>query len=560
MNPDDQHAGRLRSIEPRDTPMDVDDGPNMGFRVGIIVVAYNAERTIHAVLDRIPDTFWDRCAGVWLSDDGSRDATHRMACEWRLLHPERPLSIVRQPMNLGYGGNQKAGYHWAIDNDLDCVVLLHGDGQYAPELIEKIIAPIEHGEADAVLGSRMSVRGGALRGGMPIYKYVGNRILTTFQNWVTGAGLSEWHSGYRAYAVGILKRITFDGNSDGFDFDTEILLQLLSAGGHIGEVPIPTYYGDEVSYVNGMSYAKDIVVDSLAWRLQQKGFGSGHLASVGPDYAMRDADTSSHQAILSRVAEMAPSRILDVGCAAGWTAEALAASGNTVVGVDRHEHDGVAERMSLFIQADLEDGLPPQVGTGYDVVVVADILEHLAAPERLLSELQGVLVSGGFMLVSVPNVGHWYPRIRGFLGTFDYDQRGILDRTHLRFYNRRSFRRLLRTAGYHLRSEMPLGFPTEALGAAVGPDAHMTVRLVHAVEKVGLKVAPTLVAYQFLCEVVPPVRSEVVTGISAPAPVAPSALPEPAIGAPSPVAHDGEREDRRQRNEGDGRPELEVRG
>jgi SAM-dependent methyltransferase len=495
-------TSRGNGIPPRHEP---------GFRVGIILVAYNAEATIHAVLDRIPETFWNRCAGVWLSDDGSGDATYNMAWDWRLLHPQLPLTLVRQPVNLGYGGNQKAGYHWAIDNDLDCVVLLHGDGQYAPEIIEDIIAPIERGEAMAVLGSRMLTKGGARRGGMPLYKYVGNRILTTFQNWITGIQLAEWHSGYRAYAVDVLKKIDFNGNSDGFDFDTEILLQVLSAGGQIGEVPIPTYYGDEVSYVNGMKYAKDVVIDSIAWRLQQKGFGAGHLASVGSDYAMRDAATSSHQAIISRLAKEEPSRILDVGCAAGWTSEMLSLARHTVVGVDQFAHDGVAERMSLFIQSDLDRGLPSEIGTGYDVVVAADILEHLSAPEHLLADLKNVLNPDGFMLVSVPNVGHWYPRIRALIGTFEYDQRGILDSTHLRFFNRRSFRRLLRIGGYHLKVETPLGFPAEALGPGMSDNPPMVVRLIQAFEKVGLKVYPTLFAYQFLCELVPPVRSEVVT-------------------------------------------------
>jgi glycosyltransferase involved in cell wall biosynthesis len=540
------------------------------FRVGIILVAYNAERTINAVLDRIPETFWDRCAGVWLSDDGSGDTTHKMAVEWRQLHPQLPLTIVRQPVNLGYGGNQKAGYHWAIDNELDCVVLLHGDGQYAPEIIEDIIAPIERGEAKAVLGSRMLTRGGARRGGMPLYKFVGNRILTTFQNWITGIHLAEWHSGYRAYAVDVLKKIDFNGNSDGFDFDTEILLQVLSAGGHIGEVPIPTYYGEEVSYVNGMKYAKDVVIDSIAWRLQKKGFGAGHLASVGTDYAMRDAATSSHQAIISRLSHEGPSRILDVGCAAGWTSEILA-DRHTVVGVDQFAHPGVTDRMSEFIKADLGKGLPSKVGSGYDVVVAADVLEHLATPEHLLAQFKDVLNPDGFMLVSVPNVGHWYPRLRSLIGTFEYDQRGILDSTHLRFYNRRSFRRLLRIGGYHLKVETPLGFPAEALGPGMRDDPPLVVRLIQAFEKVGLKLYPTLFAYQFLCELVPPVRSEVVTVVSGTEVVlagstelnpdsfgAGGDLPA-GNGAAAPVPLDADDTDDHQRNNGDGGSEVKVR-
>ncbi len=405
---------------------------------------------------------------------------------------------------------------------------------------------------------------------MPLYKLVGNRILTTFQNWVTGAHLAEWHSGYRAYAVDVLKKIDFNGNSDGFDFDTEILLQVLSAGGRIGEVPIPTYYGDEVSYVNGMKYAKDVVIDSLAWRLQQKGFGAGHLASVGTDYAIRDAATSSHQAIISRLAREGPSRILDVGCAAGWTSEILAGR-HTVVGVDQFAHPGVTDRMSEFIKADLGKGLPSKVGTGYDVVVAADVLEHLATPEHLLAQFKDVLNPDGFMLVSVPNVGHWYPRLRSLIGTFEYDQRGILDSTHLRFYNRRSFRRLLRIGGYHLKVETPLGFPAEALGPGMADDPPFLVRLIQTLEKAGLKVYPTLFAYQFLCELVPPVQSEVVTvvegadaGLAGSTQLNPdsfgagSGLPAD-NGATASIALDADEPDDHQRNNGDGGPEVKVR-
>jgi len=467
------------------------------FRVGIILVAYNAECTINAVLDRIPENFWDRCAGVWLSDDGSGDATHKMAVEWRQLHPQLPLTIVRQPVNLGYGGNQKAGYHWAIDNGLDCVVLLHGDGQYAPEIIEDIVAPIERGEAQAVLGSRMLTKGGARRGGMPLYKYVGNRILTTFQNWITGIHLAEWHSGYRAYAVDVLRRIDFNGNSDGFDFDTEILLQVLSAGGHIGEVPVPTYYGDEVSYVNGMKYAKDVVIDSFAWRLQKKGFGAGHLASVGTDYAIRDATTSSHQAIISRLAKEEPSRVLDVGCAAGWTSEVLAGL-HTVVGVDQFAHPGVTDRMSKFIQSDLGAGLPAEVGTGYNVVVAADVLEHLLNPGALMSQAREALAPDGVALFCVPNIAHWYPRLRSTLGMFDYDQRGILDATHLRFFTRRSIRRLIERQGFTVRRIESVGLPLDALGME-GTKAN----LLRLGDRLLLDLWPTLFAYQFIIEATP---------------------------------------------------------
>ena len=171
------------------------------------------------------------------------------------VRTDLPLTVIRHSRNLGYGGNQKAGYQWAIEHGLDIVVLLHGDGQYAPEYLPQILEPLERDEADAVLGSRMMERGAARQGGMPRYKYVGNRILTRVQNAVVGLDLSEWHSGYRAYSVAALRDVPLASNSDDFDFDTEVIIQLHEAGKRIVEVPIPTYYGDEICHVNGMSYA-----------------------------------------------------------------------------------------------------------------------------------------------------------------------------------------------------------------------------------------------------------------------------------------------------------------
>jgi glycosyltransferase involved in cell wall biosynthesis len=238
-----------------------------GFRVGVVIVAYNAERTITRVLERIPQAFWNECAGVWLSDDGSMDATEELARAWGSAHPNRPLTVVRQPRNLGYGGNQKAGYRWAIEARLDAVVLLHGDGQYAPEVIGQIVEPIRRGTAEAVLGSRMMRKGEARRGGMPLYKLIGNRVLTVVQNWATGAGFSEWHSGYRAYSVPALASIDFAVNRDDFAFDTDILLQLLAHPTYrFTEIAIPTFYGTEISRVNGLKYAWEIVIASLLWR------------------------------------------------------------------------------------------------------------------------------------------------------------------------------------------------------------------------------------------------------------------------------------------------------
>ena len=241
-------------------------------RIGILVVAYNAVSTLAGVLDRIPVDFRARIGQIFVCDDASDDATYLVGLGYKQAFPDLPLTIIRNERNLGYGGNQKAGYRLAIDYGLDIVVLLHGDGQYAPEHLERIVAPLVDGSCDAVLGSRMMIPGAARAGGMPLYKFVGNKILTRFQNAVAGSSLSEWHSGYRAYSLRALSSIPFERNSDGFNFDTQIIIQLLDAGLRIGEVPIPTYYGDEISYVNGLSYARDVSVDVVRYRAAKLGW------------------------------------------------------------------------------------------------------------------------------------------------------------------------------------------------------------------------------------------------------------------------------------------------
>jgi len=243
-------------------------------RIGVLVVAYNAASTLRGVLDRLPQEFRSRVAHVLVSDDASDDGTYTIGVDYQ-INGDLPLTVMRHPRNLGYGGNQKSGYRWAMEHHLDVVVLLHGDGQYAPEVIGDLVAPLKAYEADAAFGSRMMVPGSARNGGMPLYKFLGNRMLTVFSNAVVGMSLTEWHSGYRAYRVDALRDIPFESNSDGFAFDTEIILQLHEAGKVITEVPIPTYYGDEICYVNGMRYAKDVVVDVARYGLRRRGFGSG---------------------------------------------------------------------------------------------------------------------------------------------------------------------------------------------------------------------------------------------------------------------------------------------
>ena len=467
-------------------------------RIGVVIVAYNAASTLTTVLDRIPPSFRSRVAEVVVCDDASTDCTYTVGLEYQKMS-DLPLTIIRRPRNLGYGGNQKAAYKWAIEHDLDIVILLHGDGQYAPEVIEDLVSPFATEHCDAVFGSRLMESGSARLGAMPLYKYIGNRILSKFSNAVVGLNLTEWHSGYRAYRVEALKDVPFDTNSDGFDFDTEIILQFHEAGKHIVEVPIPTYYGNEICYVNGMGYAKDVVKDVLRYRLQKMGFGSGELAFADDGYELKMSPSSSHMKLIHWVSDQPPKKILDVGCSAGRLGELLRLSGHKVIGIDAVKIDGVVDRLDDFIEADLNQGLPSDIGTGYDVVLAADVLEHLMDPVALLSQAKGVLAPRGVVLVSIPNFSHWYPRLRVAAGRFAYERRGPFDAGHIRFFTRRSFEGMVEAAGMRVRKRSISGLPLEALDRG-GPVPSWISKTLRRGDNIGMTVAPNLFATQLLFE------------------------------------------------------------
>ena len=239
-------------------------------RIGILVVAYNAEATLQKVLQRIPADVYSKIEEIFVFDDASSDRTYEAGRSAMQEPYGDKLRIFRNPVNLMYGGNQRKGYQYAIGRGLDIVVLLHGDGQYAPEVMQELLAPLENGTADMVMGSRMMIPGAALRGNMPMYKYFGNKVLTFMENQLAGLKLTEFHSGYRAYSVHALKQIPLDSMTWNWHFDTQIILEFLRKGMRIREVPIPTYYGDEICHVNGVPYALNCIRETLGYAVKER--------------------------------------------------------------------------------------------------------------------------------------------------------------------------------------------------------------------------------------------------------------------------------------------------
>ena len=203
----------------------------------VVMPAYNAARTLAQTWQAIPKDWIDR---VILVDDGSSDETVRVAED---LH----LHVIRHPHNVGYGGNQKTCYMEALRLGADVVVMLHPDGQYDPTLLPDLVRPIIAGEADFVLGSRFATKGGARKGGMPLYKWISNRFLTTVENLVLRRRFSELHTGYRAYSRRFLETVPFLRNSNDFAFDTEVVAQAVRFGFPVAEVAVETRYFPEAS-------------------------------------------------------------------------------------------------------------------------------------------------------------------------------------------------------------------------------------------------------------------------------------------------------------------------
>ena len=236
-------------------------------RVAVVMPAYNAARTLAETWRAIPR---DVVQEVLLVDDASTDPTLMIAA---LL----PIKTIGLPHNAGYGANQKICYLECLRADADVVVMVHPDGQYDPRLIPELIAPIVEGRADLVLGSRMMIKGGARKGGMPIYRYVANRALTTLENLFLGTRLSEAHTGYRAYSREFLKTVPFMRNSNDFVFDTQVIVQAVAFRQRIVEVPICTRYHSDASSTSmpaNLKYGTATLWWTLRYRLDRIGLRS----------------------------------------------------------------------------------------------------------------------------------------------------------------------------------------------------------------------------------------------------------------------------------------------
>jgi 2-polyprenyl-3-methyl-5-hydroxy-6-metoxy-1,4-benzoquinol methylase len=322
-------------------------------------------------------------------------------------------------------------------------------------------------------------------------------VLTIFENRALGMKLTEFHSGYRAYSLDALRKIDFSNMTDDFHFDTEIIIKLHHQRYRIKEIPIPTYYGDEVCYVNGLRYASDV---ARAVSRYKKTVNSivpyPEFKEYFVQYPVKHSKGSSHR-LVQKLAG-ANQEILDLGCGDGTLSNELRINGNRVTGVDLAPEPRSPEAFERYLSANLDDGMGPALeqleGKRFDRVLLLDILEHLKDPELLLRQSREALAPRGQLIVSVPNVANLSVRVMLLFGRFDYTSRGILDRTHLHFFTRKTARQMLEASGYEILDQRMTVIPVELV--PVVASSNLLVKAINALLRILTPLFPGLLGYQ----------------------------------------------------------------
>lgn len=401
------------------------------------------------------------------------------------------IEVTRHSLNLGHGGDQKVVFRSIANIDSGVLVVINGECQFSLETISEIAQPIIRGEADVVLGS------------LRRYKRDLKQFSTYVNNFLSGVKFENWHSGYRAYSISSLNSINFVESPAGLSFDTDVLLQLNSAGFRISKVASDSKTDSEMSQNLGFIAIIQSLATVIRHRLKIMGFAPSNVMPAS--YRFKFNEYSSHSKLREVLQNIPQSRVLDLGCADGQLSEVAALLGHKVTAVDIESRPTISRQIEFF-QHDLENDLPTNLTGKFDVVLCADILEHLRKPDILLFKLLPRLSNHGMILVSIPNFGHWYPRIRTLLGRFDYDARGILDQTHMRFFTRRSFSKMATKAGYRVKRLSVTGTPFEVM-LREAPKRNFSwsflISTLSNIDRIFCKVRPTLFAYQFIFELTP---------------------------------------------------------
>tara|TARA_Y100000590_G_scaffold115210_1_gene131328 strand:+ start:1019 stop:2530 length:1512 start_codon:yes stop_codon:yes gene_type:complete len=427
-------------------------------RVLVFMLAYNAEKTICETMKRLPqgNNIYDLEALI--VDDASKDKTFRIANEFKKKSNLKiKTTILRNPINQGFGGNVKIGFMYAIKHKFDFIALTHGDGQYPPEEIPHQLKPLLRNKCDAVFGSRMMEGFKSLKGGMPIYKFIGNKVTTFIENFLIGTSLSEFHTGQRLFSVNILKKIPFKLNSNDYHFDTQIIIQLSLLKARVIEMPIKTHYGDEVCHVNGWKYCWNVCKEALLIKLQKTGIIYKRRYDTNKSFYQEYHSFKPfgfmriHQIALENV--KGGSKIIEFGSGTGIVSKMLKKKKCKVLGLDKNPPK--LKCLDNFLKIDLDENLNTLKKINfnkYDYVFLLDLINHLKNPEKFMEDIKSFFstYSTPEIIVTTPNVGFIFNRIQLLFGFFNYGRRGILHPNHTRLFTFKSFKSLLEESGYEI--------------------------------------------------------------------------------------------------------------
>jgi len=466
----------------------------------IFVPSYNVSKFLDNTLERIPVLNNSLLCTVLIIDDGSIDGTFDVAKKYlsnNIYKTSKNISeiiVIKHKNNLGYGSVQITAIDYAIDNNYDYIIMLHGDGQYAPEQLNIFINFLTDG-SDLVFGSRMGNIINAYKGGMPIYKIIGNFILTKFQNIILNSNLSEFHSGYRGYKVSWIKNIPYYFNSCDFSFDTEILIQALLSNAKIKEFDIPTFYGEEICNVPGFRYAFKVALVSFIARCYKLNLTLDKRFNglISDKYGSDDGLTELHSLVILMI--NSNSSVLDLGCGAGGFINKLQIEKKcNVLGIDNLTFQIDNRIRCADLQSEIFSLNKNELNS--NVITCLEVIEHLTNPDILLTKLYKSFNNEDekVFIFSTPNIAHISIRLMLFFGIFSYGRRGILDSSHVKLYTKDSFINLLNMNGFDVVNIVEVGLPLDKIFSN-----YRIKYLFRCIEKLLLTFFPTLFAFQFIC-------------------------------------------------------------
>jgi hypothetical protein len=468
-------------------------------KVLVCIFSIHDEKSALDILKRIPDSVIKCDHEILILIDGSRETEFHSATKtvkgFELLN----IQILIIAEGLGHGGSQKLAFHYAIKQDFDLVIIIDGSGQYFPEDIEKLMSSLTGSDAQAVMGSRFLNRTKKMRSQMSFYRYLGNLAVSFLQNKILGLKFSEFHSSLRAFRVKSLEKIPFFFNSNGRQFDTEILIQLNLKNFHVIEIPISFIGRFRTKVLEYFMYGFDVVKLSIKFRLHMMSIfyeRKFDVSSSVDKYTLKAGYPSSHQFTLNEVRKN--SRVLDVGCGNSLVGSELMKLGCWVEAIDCENSKGL-NRINKFTKMNLNDESENIPVHNFDYVLLLDVLEHLEEPEifvwNLRTQAHGKRPN---ILVSVPNIGFFVMRLQLLFGRFNYGIKGILDMGHRRLFTFYTIRKMFEDAGFDVLKckGIPAPYP-EAIGK------NMLSLSLLKINSLLIKIFPKLFSYQIFMVAAP---------------------------------------------------------